>query len=165
MALNAAPKTLNAPVNTPVMDDSGKLSQPWDAFFKDIQDRLNSLGYERAFKLTNNQAVAADIDGMVFDKRAVSQVAIDYLIQRVTTSTGATELIETGTFFLAYKPNSSSWVLTGGPTTSGVTLTVTSDGQVKNTTTNITGTPSISKITWRPRILEAKHSSYSEMGR
>lgn len=86
----------------------------------------------------------------------------------MTTSTGATELIEGGCFQVAYSPTSDDWDLTfigtPGPDDTGVDLSVDSDGQVQYVSSSITGTASISKITWRARTLSAKHSSYSSAG-
>jgi len=158
-------KTLQTPIQTPLTDNQGKLTRPWEDYFRDLTSVVVLLGTERSFQLNNNQAAAADVTGLKFSYKSVSQVTIDYLIQRVTTGGGAQELIETGQFYLAYKPTSDTWVLSGGPTTAGVTLSVSSAGQVQYTTSNITGTASISKITYRARSLAAKNSLYSEMGR
>ncbi len=109
-----------------------------------------------------------DVTNLKFDKRGVSIAFVDFLIQRVTTSTGATELIEGGCFQVAYSPTSDDWDLTfigtPGPDDSGVDLSVDGDGQVQYVSSSITGTASISKITWRARTLSAKHSSYSSAG-
>ena len=109
-----------------------------------------------------------NIDGMKFNYKGISQATVDFLIQRVTTSTGATELIETGIFVVSYNPTSENWSLTmigtPGPDDSGVDLSIDSDGQVQYASTSITGTASISRINWRARTLSAKHSTYSSAG-
>lgn len=109
-----------------------------------------------------------DITDLKFNFKRVSQATIDFLIQRVTTSTGATELIETGIFVVSYNPTSDDWSLTiigtPGPDDSGVDLSIDSNGQVQYISSSITGTASISKITWRARTLSAKHSTYSSVG-
>ncbi len=161
----AQPITIQAPIKTPITDENGNLSRPWGVYLLEIEKALVPLGIEKYFELVNNTAVAADIEGLSFDKQKVSQASVDYLIQRVTTGGGAVEKIETGTFYLAYLPTSNNWVLSSVPSTAGVTLTVTSGGQVQYTSSNETGTASISKLTYKARTLAAKNSQYSEAGR
>lgn len=163
--MKSAPNSLIVPKETPLVDENGILNPVWEKYFRDLTTQVDANGVERAFKLVNNQAVAANIEGLIFSYKSVSQVTVDYLIQRVTTGGGATELIEKGQFYLGYRPTSNDWVLTSGPATAGITLTVTSKGQVQYTSSNITGTASISKITWKARTLSAKHSTYSVVGR
>lgn len=163
--MKAAPFTIEVPHRDKITVESGLVSRTWETFFRTVRRVLDPLGIEKYATLTNNQASAADIEGMLFSYRGVSQASVDYLIQRVTTGTGATELVEAGTFYLAFKPTSAAWVLTNGPTTSGITLSVTTSGQVQYVSTNITGTASISKITFRARVLAGKNHQYSDVGR
>ena len=163
--MKAAPYSVEVPLRSEPIGEDGKLTAPWQVFFINLRRSIDPLGIERTFELVNNQAAPADVEAMTFSARGVSQAAIDYLIQRVTTGGGAQELIETGTFYVAYKPTSANWVLSGGPTTAGITLTVTAAGQVQYASTNITGTASISKIAWRARTLACKNEQYSEVGR
>lgn len=163
--MKAAPQTLQVPLKTPIVDETGALSRPWGVYLVNLEKSLVPLGIEKSFELTNNLSVAADVEGLSFDSAKVSQAAIDYLIQRVTTGGGAVEKIETGTFFAAYLPTSNNWVLSEVPSTAGITLTVTTGGQIQYTSTNETGTASISKLTFKARTLSAKNSQYSEAGR
>lgn len=109
-----------------------------------------------------------DITDLKFNSKKVSQAIVDFLIQRVTTSTGATELIESGVFAVSYNPTSADWSLTmigtPGPDDSGVDISIDSNGQVQYRSSSITGTASISRYTWRARTLSAKHSTYSSVG-
>lgn len=164
MALKAAPLTLRPPYQNKLVDAEGIIDRVWAVFFRELESFLTPLGKERTAELVNNQSGAADIEGLAFDKTRVSQAAVDYLIQRVTTGGGAVELIEAGTFYAAYKPTSNSWALTNVPSTANVTLSITSAGQVQYTTSNEGGTAYISRIVWRARTLQGKHSSYSEAG-
>lgn len=159
-----APISTSVPYQTPIADGDGLIQRVWSFFFRNLQLALDPLGLEKCFTIVNNNSVAADVESLVFDFAKVGQASVDYLIQRVTTGGGAQEKIETGTLYLAYKPTSNTWVLSGGPTTAGVTLTVTSSGQVQYTSSNLTGTAYISKFTFRARTLAAKNSSYSVMG-
>lgn len=157
------------PIRDLVLQPSGYLNRPWEAFFRFVQQRLDSLGSEKFFQLTNNQVAAANVEGLAFNADGTSQAVVDFLIQRVTTSTGATELITSGTFHAVYKPTSLNWAIvtmgTPGPSTSGITFSITATGQVQYTSTNITGTASISKLTYRARTLSGKNSLYSQVGK
>ena len=105
---------------------------------------------------------------MSVNSSKVSHAVVEYLIQRVTTGGGAVELIQAGMFHLVYLPTSDTWNIvaigTPGPGASGITFTVTSSGQVRYTSTNITGTESLSRIAFRIRTLSSKSQSYSKIG-
>lgn len=164
----AIQNTIEVPFKTRVLLPSGFLSNVWTKFFQTLFDRINSLGVEKSFDLVNNQSGAADITGMRFDYRAVSAVYVDYLVQRVTTGGGAIEKIEAGILVLAYEPTSDSWALTTigtpGPDDAGITFSITATGQVQYTTTNETGTASISKLYYRARTIAGKNQLYSAVG-
>ncbi len=161
-------QTFEVPFKSVALERGGLLTPVWTAFFRSLYERISPLGVERSFEIVNNQSGAADITGMRYDYRGTSQVAIDYVIQRITTGGGAVEKLETGIFLLVYKPTSDSWskvvIGTAGPDVSGVTITVTATGQVQYTSTNVAGTASISRFIWRARTLAGKHSSYSSVG-
>lgn len=151
--------TSEVPHNQKIIDSSGMTSIPWGEFFRWIYDSLLPLGVERYFALSKNVSVAVDVVGLKFDHNKVNCVFIDYLIQRVAKNPSATELIEAGTLRLVYKPRSASWSIAkvnNGPDTSGITFTVTTAGQVQYTSTNITGTVVVQKLTYRARTLAAK---------
>lgn len=160
--------SFDPPFRDQLTGPNGMLSNSWEWFFRAIRDLLSALGSEKNFAIVNNTAVAADVTGLKFGARGVSFAAVDFCIQRITTSTGATELVEAGMFVLSYNPTSEDWNLTmigtPGPDDSGVDFTVTATGQVKYTASNITGTASISRVFWRARTLAGKHTSYSDMG-
>ena len=160
---------LEVPFKDKVVEPSASVTRAWGEFFRLIRIIIEPLGREKSFTLLNNVTVANDITDLTFSSTQQSCAAVDYLIQRVTTGTGAVELVQTGTFYLAYKPTSLSWALVGmgtpAPSNAGVTLSVTSKGQIQYTSTNITGTPSISQMFWRARTLAGKNYKYSEAGR
>lgn len=162
--MKTAPFSVEVPYKTPITDGSGFISTAWQFFFRKQKESVDPLGIEKSFELVNNQASSAEIEGLLFSKEKVSAAWVDYVIQRVTTGGGAVEQIEQGTFMCVYKPTSDTWVLSDGPTTSGVTLSITSLGQVKYTTTNVAGTASISKINFRARTIAMKNQQYSEAG-
>lgn len=161
-------RSFEIPYKNAVIEKTNLFSQSWEWFFKEIYSRLYSLGSEDIFEIANNQSTPSNIDGLQFTKTGVSQATVDFLIQRVTTSTGATELIETGIFVVSYNPTSNDWSLTmigtPGPDDSGVDFSIDATGQVKYASSSITGTASISRVIWRARTLSAKHSTYSLVG-
>ncbi|NJM09339.1 MAG: hypothetical protein HC883_00105 [Bdellovibrionaceae bacterium] len=161
-------ETLDAPFRDSVVEANGLLTTAWTWFVRSVTERLFPLGVERSFPLANNQAAAADVVGLKVNSRGVSQAIVEFLVQRVTTSTGAVELIEAGYFTLSYSPTSETWTLSQPnpnlPEDSGVTFTVTATGQVQYTSSNVAGTPSISRVVWRMRTLAGKSEAYSSQG-
>jgi len=246
-------KTFDVPYKDKIQDKSGIVATSWSYFFRSIWERLYALGQEKSFVIVNNQVAAADLVGMVFSSKGVTQVVVDFLIQRVTTGASAVELIESGFFILTYRPTLAEWqitlIQTDTPDDSGVEFTITpiaftatydhttglwtksglalingqsvtlaaatalptgytvattyyvtsatsstfklsataggsavtaatdngtgtqtvtpthaADGQVQYTSSNITGTASISSIFWRARTLGGKNSQFSSLG-
>lgn len=161
--------TFEVPYREPLVESGGILSRTWEWFFRTLSERLYPLGIERSFDIVNNQSSAADITGMKFDKRGVSQAIVEYLIQRVTTSTGAVEEIESGIFICTYNPTALDWNISqvheNVPDDAGITFSITSAGQVQYTSDSVTGTASISKLYWRARTLGGKNALYSEVGK
>jgi uncharacterized protein YehS (DUF1456 family) len=153
------------PYRDEVVDENRKLSGVWSSFFRTIQDLIFYIKKESSFQLVNNQSVAANLSGLSFDKRYHSQAVIEYLIQRVSTSS---ELIESGRAVAVYLPDSDTWNISQVDDISvgvvGVVLSITSLGQVQYTTSNQAGTISISRIVYRVRHIEAKSQSYSAVG-
>lgn len=156
------------PYGDRVADQGGLLSRIWQKLFREISESLISLGTEKTFQLANNSGLKA-IEGLSFTSTSVSQAVIEYLVQRITTGAGATEIITSGTLHAVYKPIAQNWALvpmgSPGPSTSGITFSISNLGQVLYTSTNITGTPSISRIVWKARTLSAKSALYSTAGK
>jgi hypothetical protein len=162
------PKSFKVPYRDSIVERGGFLSSIWARFFRELWERLYPLGIERSFELANAQTSAADITDMKFNKRGVTAVLVHYLVMRITTGTGATELVETGLFMLVYKPTSDSWVKVSidenNPIDAGVTFSVTSEGQGQYQTTNMSGDASISRLYWRAQTLGGKNYQYSQAG-
>ena len=150
-----------APFSSTLVDKLGNLSREWQQFFQLILNAIGYLGQEESFDLTNNTAVAANITPLIFDHQYTSQAMVDYFIQRVHSGT---ESNEDGTFRVRYNKRANNWTLSNGPSGSGITLSITSAGQVQYTSSNIAGTVSISRIVFRVREMKAKHSTYSRVG-
>lgn len=159
---------LQIPAQYEIADSNKLLSRPWLVFFRSILNLLDFLGLERIFEIENNKTTATNIVGLNFDKSSVSQAKVDYLIQRITTGAGAQELVESGTLYLIYKPITDTWQLfkVDIPTmnSSGITFSITSSGQIKYTSTNITGIKLISKIAFRALTIASKDKYYSKVG-
>jgi len=157
---NSLGKGFNVPYRNSISDVTGLLTQPWQSFFRALQFIVAPLGYEISAPISNNVSSPANIDGMIFSPEKVNQAVVEYFIQRVTSGGGATALYAAGIFHVVYKPTAGTWhivtVGTPGPDSSGITFSITTEGQVQYTSTNITGTANISKITWRARTLGAK---------
>lgn len=161
-------ESFSLPNREALSDDRGFITRPWYLVLQAIKDAVLDIGYEKFFTLNNNISTAENIDDLLFKKENVSAATVEYLIQRVTTGTGATELVEHGTFKVVYLPTSNTWNLTmvnnNWPNNAGITFTINSTGQVKYTSTNISGTESISRMAYRTRVLSAKSNKYSKIG-
>lgn len=152
--------SFNVPYKDAIADDQGLLSTVWTRFFRLLHQINDTIGIESYCDINNNQSTAKDIDGLKFSSDNINCVIIDYLIQRITTGGGAQELLESGVLYCVFKPTSNTWVinkpLTAWPVNAGVTFSITTSGSVQYTSTNITGTASVSKLTYRARSLAAK---------
>lgn len=103
---------------------------------------------ETTFQLSNNQAVATDVNGLLFNSSTVRSAKVDYTIY-ITTSTN--ELLETGILYLQYKSDAAEWTMAQQfvGDVSGLTFTITTSGQVQYTTTNVAGTGYQGKLTFK----------------
>lgn len=131
------------------------------AYFRPKFNGWNLAGSTEAFStvftMANNQTSPANITGLNFDTvAALAPNQIDYLIERRTTGSGATTLTESGTLYikeelLGYSliPVKKHW-----PNNAGVTFSITGAGQLRYVSTNITGTASISRITFKLNTLD-----------
>lgn len=140
---------------------TGILSLAWQNFFRSLYERVYPLGIETSFIFENNKTDASNIEGLQFDSNKVTQVFIEYVIQRIHgPKLDPVEKIQTGVFAVVYKPAAELWSIvnigTPGPDNAGITFSITAGGQVQYTSSNITGAQKISKITWRARTLGAK---------
>lgn len=167
--MSTVKESFEAPHRSPVVSKSGLLTNDWTWFIRRVWERLYALGNEKSFDIVNNQSSAANVTGLVFNKRGVSAAKVYYLIQRVTTGGGAIEKIESGLLFCTYNPTSEDWDISvindNSPDNTGVTFSITSSGQVQYTSANEGGTASISKLYWRAETLSGKNILYSEVGR
>ncbi len=128
---------------------------PGDSLFVNSAGTAWQSGTPTAFTLANNQSSAADVTGLLFDGTLTQSFVVEYFIYRKTTSTGATELSSRGMMIGAYSPVAATWEMSVGPQVgdAGITFSITAAGQVQYSSTNITGTASVSKMTSFKRTL------------
>ena len=106
--------------------------------------------------------------GLNFNHKGTSGAIIDFFIQRVTTGGGAQELLEYIQHCVVWRPTLEVWDMatanfSNKPDNASVNLSITATGQVEYQAQAITGTDSISKLTYRARTFQAKNT-YSEVG-
>jgi hypothetical protein len=108
------------------------------------------------FTVANNQSSPANVTGFLVDPTLYRSFLAEYSIYRKTTGAGATELAEKGIIQAVFSTVAGTWEMTVGPAvgSAGVTFTITNAGQVKYTSTNITGTPATSKLTFKVSTME-----------
>lgn len=88
--------------------------------------------------LANNQAVAANVSGLLFDVAVVRGAKIEYSIYR-TSSTITTPKAEKGTMEVSY--DGSTWsILRSATEDTGITFTISSTGQIQYTSTDVGST-------------------------
>lgn len=154
------------PFQSPVTDSSSILTRAWENFFRKIQDVVNYIRDEEVFNLENNQSSPANIAPLAFDNQITSHAVIEYFVQRIHST--PSENLQAGRLTVFYRYNTFDWVLTntteGSSGSPGVTFSITSTGQIQYTTTNISGLPSLSRITFRVREIKAKSALYSKLG-
>lgn len=148
-----------APLRDMVTESDRLVSPPWKDFFTLLKKILDPLGVEKSFTLVNNQALAAEITGLAFDSSNTKQAIIEYFVQRVTTGGGAVELHETGLLYAVWQQTTEAWSISNGvgyPEDAGIVFSIATSGTVGNvkyTTTNETGTASVSKLSYRVRSM------------
>lgn len=105
---------------------------------------------ETQFNLVNNQSSPANITGLLFSTATVRAAFISYSIYRKTTGVGAMEAVESGEIYVAYKAVAGIWELVRSSNgDAGVVITIANSGQLQYTTTDYTGTASVSAIKFR----------------
>jgi hypothetical protein len=95
-------------------------------------------------------ATAGLVAGLSFDPTVVRGAKVDYNVYRLTTGSGAEELVEQGIMLISYKPVAMTWDLViMSSQSSGVTFTISSTGQVYYTSTTMTGVNPTGSIVFR----------------
>ena len=155
-------KSLFLPLRDVLINSDSLITRSWQVFFRDLTKVINSLGIEQSFTLLNNQTTSQFITGLSFDSEKDKCIFCDYLIQRITSSS---ELIEAGLLRIVYLSSSNTWNLSvvgsSGPHSSGVTFSITTDGKIKYTSTNVGGTPVLFKLSTRSRVMSGVNLVWS----
>lgn len=133
----------NQTYNYPVAGESPGWGEDATAWAEAVTDVLatvsgpGDIGVTSA-TIANNQSSASNVSGLLFDSAVVRGATINYTVYR-TSTTIATPKAEKGTIEVSY--DGSSWSLTREATEdTGVTLTITSGGQVQYTSTDVGAT-------------------------
>jgi hypothetical protein len=95
--------------------------------------------------IANNQAAAADITGLSFDKASFKGGQVSFDLFRRTDSS---DLKETGHLFVTHNPESDTWdiALSSHFEDAGVVFSITATGQIQYTSSNMAGTNYAGKI-------------------
>lgn len=161
--------TNQLPSKDTVVNSSGIISRTWEVFFRYIKSALDPLGVEKSVQIDNHVTIAAPLKGLFFDSGSISHAIVEFLIQRVKLGVSGSQLIEAGSFQVAYKPYTEAWSKFAntfdGPDDTGVDFSITSAGQVEYTSTNFaSGAADIERVIYRVRTLSGKSHFYSKMG-
>lgn len=119
-----------------------------------IESFLGSFIPETTADIINNVGLPVWIPGLTFDPTVVGGFTVDYRVYRKTTGAGAVELSEYGTLMGTYSPVAGIWEMTEMSVgDAGVVFTCAYDGKIGYISTEIFGTPSVSKITFKARTI------------
>lgn len=161
-------QSFSIPYNSPLVDRGGFLTEAWAAFFRSLYDRVYTLGSEQYAPIENNVSTPKDIEGLKVNARGVSSAFVFYLVQRITTGSGATALFESGILNLTYLADEEKWALEAiseeSPDDAGITFSITDDGQVQYESSNVSGDPKLSRIFYRVFTVSGKSALYSSVG-
>lgn len=110
-----------------------------------------------SFSIANNVSSATNITNLAFDTGTVRQATISYAVYR-KTDTNTNGFAETGIINLVFDNNASSgnkWLLSQGNMVgnAGVAFSITDAGQVRYTSTNITGANYSGKLSFKATTL------------
>ncbi len=110
-----------------------------------IKSLIGFGGNEINVAIANNQASPASIAGLVFDKATVKAAQVDFEIYRQTDSGN---VMESGTIFLSHRTVTDTWEISVSSQfdDAGLTLSVTSAGQVQYISDNLAGTSYVGRF-------------------
>jgi len=116
---------------TPDTGDETQVAQAIAAF-------VGTGGVQTNFTIVNNQNVALDLTGLVFDKVTIKSVRILFDIHRESVGNNLNEM---GELFVLFDPVADDWILSFDSKfdDSEVIFTITAAGQIQYTSSNLTG--------------------------
>jgi hypothetical protein len=142
------------PYQYPIPGDSPGWGEGATDWAEAVTEVLNDLVsptdiLQTTFSVANNNTSSANVSGLSFNTGLVRAAFIKYSIYRVSTSNPSGQS-EGGEMIAVYDNSAATgnkWSLTQGPVNgnSGITFTMTDNGQVQYTSTDI-GTPGYSGI-------------------
>ena len=96
---------------------------------------------DSTFTINNNESSAVDVTGFLVDPLLYSSAFINYYLYR-QTDTGGSAVAQSGELVLTFNTQSNIWYISDTPygQTAGVTFSIQPSGQVRYTSTDITGT-------------------------
>lgn len=115
------------------------------------------LGPTVLVTIANNQATPVNVTNLSVDPSTIRAAIVEYYVYR-TWNGGANEVVEVGHLYLGYKDTASSFNLSQvglNATSSGITFSITSGGQVQYISDN--KTPSVGyagTMKFRLRVLQ-----------
>lgn len=94
-----------------------------------------------SFTIANNQSSAANVTSLLFDGVSTRSFILDYSIYR-QTATASSALAQVGQLRGVYNTQSATWFMSDdfSGQNAGVTFSILSSGQIRYTSTNISGT-------------------------
>jgi hypothetical protein len=115
------------------------------------------ISQQTLVSITNNQVAPANVTNLAFDSADIRAAFVEYYIYRVWNS-GANEVVECGTLYVAFKDLANEWTITQvgqNIENAGVTIDITNGGQVTYTSDNKTPSTLYSgTMKFRARILQ-----------
>lgn len=124
---------------------------------KEVTDVLNFLQapgdiVNSIANINNNQTSPTDVVGLIFSSTNTRNARVTYQVKRSVTGT---TIIQSGTLFLDWDPQSSTWILTHDYTAgdAGVVFSVLPSGQVQYTSSNMIGSGYTGEIKFNAKTL------------
>lgn len=120
-----------------------------------INSKVAAGGVQDSQAITNNQAAAADITGLLFDSNVTKSAAVEFDIHR-QSDTGGSERDEAGVLRLLYDSVAGNWRASVNSQfdDAGVVFTITAAGQVRYTSTDIAGSNSVGTIRYTIKTIK-----------
>lgn len=153
--LTVASNTYNYPTEGD-SPDWGTEATDWAVAVTGVLNTLNGPGSLLATTaiINNNQVSPMNVAGLVFDPTVVRGVIVEFSVYRVTTGSGAMEVVEVGTMYAGYKSNAATWEFAqDGMGGSNVVFSITNLGQFQYTSDNMTGSNYSGVMKYQARAL------------
>lgn len=152
------PKTVTIGTETfeiPAEGDEGNYGEQISDWISAASDALATVQQRNdvpnsSASILNNMTTPTSIPGFIFDTSEVISINGEYIITR-TTDVPAVNLTESGVIQGNF--NGSVWsIAIEAIGNAGVTFSITSDGQIQYTSTNLTGSSYVGEIRFRAKV-------------